>query len=415
MVPRRYLSALVILLAACAQRPAETAPQPLVPKNGPEAHVRVEYEGGVFSRRLQALFSVRRPAFVMVAHLGGDGVIRVLYPEDARESGWVPGGKLYRTAVTSGDYDAAPGYWFMRPTFFRTVGARTDSYDGNGHGFVFIVASSVPLRFDRVSEYGLWNDFELASYATSSDPRAPVRTYANLIAPNGRYTLDFASSRSTWASSTFAQSRMDCAVLSSRFGFTPWLYSNISFHGLVGYPGMWPSTCHSAYDRAYYEYLRSRQRITSSWTGRPTTPASPAPTRPTASPRPIDPRSGRRDRLAPQPGGLGPTRLSYSPTGVTRGFDPTRRTTESGERIYPAPSGWGRGPAAGWPGLPSPRAGHDFAPRYDDRRSESSGSSGSVGSSSSPAASSPSSSGSSGGSRAADVRPGAAEMKGRSP
>ncbi|HET9452635.1 MAG TPA: hypothetical protein VFO66_00020, partial [Gemmatimonadaceae bacterium] len=90
MAFRRIVPVVLVALAACTQRPADTAPQPLVPKAGPEANVRVEYEGGVFNRRLSALFSTKRPAYVMVGHLGGDGVVRVLFPNDGRETGLIP-------------------------------------------------------------------------------------------------------------------------------------------------------------------------------------------------------------------------------------------------------------------------------------------------------------------------------------
>lgn len=428
MDTRRYLPALLVALAACAQRPAETSPRPLIPKNGPEASVRVEYEGGIFNRRLQALFSVKRPAYVMVAHLGGDGVIRVLFPEDARESGWVAGGKLFRTDVTTGDYDAAPGYWFMRPAFFRTMGARSDSYDGNGHGFVFMIASATPLRFDRVSEFGLWNETELRSYATTSDPRALVRNYAYMVAPDGKFTLDYASSYSSWATYSYANARMDCAMLSGMFGYSPWYFSQYSFgyfpsFGYMSYRGMGGSRCGDD-----YFYDRYRRIAMASWNGTPNTPVTTSPTppeTPTASPKPIDPRSGRRDPLRPSRDGStgGTTTLSHA-TPVSRRFDPNRRTTPSGSQpVYPAPSTWNRGPYGGWSGSPSaspsPRDGGHSAfpsnPRGTSSGSTSSGGSASGGgrtsASPSPSTSAPASTGS----RAADTRPGVTELKSKDP
>ena len=415
MHTRRYLPALLVALAACAQRPAETSPQPLIPKNGPEASVRVEYEGSIFNRRLQALFSVKRPAYVMVAHLGGDGVIRVLFPEDARESGWVQGGKLFRTDLTTGDYDAAPGYWFMRPTFFRTMGARSDSYDGNGHGFVFMIASATPLHFDRVSEFGLWAETEVRAYSTTSDPRALVRDYAYLLAPNGKFTLDYASSYSSWASYSYANARMDCAMLSGTFGFSPWYLSPYSFgyfpsYGYLGYGGFGRSACGDD-----YFYSRYRRLAMASWNGAPINPVTtaPAPETPIASPKPIDPRSGRRDPLRPSRDG-GTTTLTYTrPTG--RRLDPDRRTASDGQRVYPAPSTWNRGPYSGWNGSPSanhsPRSGsHDPFP--GNPRSASSGGSGTSSASPAPSSSTPAAPSST---RASDTRPGVSELKGKNP
>ena len=405
-----YVPALLVALAACAQRPAETSPQPLIPRNGPEASVRVEYEGGIFNRRLQALFSVKRPAYVMVAHLGGDGVIRVLFPEDARESGWVPGGKLFRTDVSSGDYDAAPGYWFMRPAFFRTMGARSDSYDGNGHGFVFMIASSTPLRFDQVSEFGLWNEMELPSYATTGDPRALIRNFAYLLAPNGKFTLDYASSHSSWATYSYANARMDCAMLLGTFGFSPWYFSHYSFgyfpsYGYTSYRGLGASPC-----RDDYYYDRYRRVAMASWDGAPVRPrATPrGPQTPVASPKPIDPRSGRRDPLRPSRE-KGPTTLTYTrPTN--RRFDPDRRTASDGQPVYPAPSTWNRGPYRDWTRDASPsRSPHreGFSPRAEPGGVSRGGSgAGTPAAAPSPAASpAPSAAPASTGSREREIRP----------
>lgn len=413
MAPRRYLPVLLIALGACAHRPAETTPQPLIPKNGPEASVRVEYEGGIFNRRLQALFSVQRPAYVMVAHLGGDGVIRVLFPRDARESGWVRDGKLFRTDLTTGDYDAAPGYWFMRPAFFRTVGARSDSYDGNGHGFVFIIASSTPLRFDRVSEFGLWNEVELRSYATTSDPRSLIRDYASLIAPNGKYTLDYASSFSSWASYSYANARMDCAMLGGIFDYSPWYLGSYALgYGAypfryLGYHGPRRPAC-SGHDDFYLDYLRFRRTAMAGWDGRPVTPVTPSPTRPTANPKPIDPRSGRRDPLRPSRE-RGTITLTYTaPAG--RRNDPNRRATASGDQpVYPAPSTWHRGPYSGWTTSASPRDEHHRSRPSEPRNGSTAGS----GSRPAPPPSPPAPA--STGPRASDTRPGVSEVKSRDP
>lgn len=394
MTTRRYLPVLLVALAACAQQPA-TAPQPLVPKNGPEANVRVDYDGGIFNRRLEALFSVKRPAYVMVAHLGGDGTVRVLFPEDGRESGWVPGGKLYRTDFTRGDYDAAPGYWFMRPSFYRTVGARTDSYDGNGHGFVFIIASSYPLRFDRVSEFGLWNEVELTRYSSTSDPRVLIREYANLVAPNGKYTLDYASSHTSYSTYSYAQSRMDCEMMSS-YWFVPWYFTGLGYAGYFG-RGL-PSCRGSYYAYAYRDYLT--RRSFAGWNSGPTVPVtSPTPATPIANPRPIAPRPGRRDPLAPGPRGISTSTLASRPADLGRRVGTDRRTAPNGERIYPAPATPYRGALAG-PRMDysSPR-GARATPRNDPitPRSSTSGSAGTTSSTSSGTSSAASPGRSSGG------------------
>ena len=376
MASRGYLLLCFAALAACAQRPAESAPQPLVPKNGPEGNVRVEYEGGIFNRRLEALFNVKRPAYVMVAHLGGDGVIRVLFPEDARETGWIGNGRLYRTDIAQADYDAAPGYWFMRPTVFRTVGARSDSYDGNGHGFVFMIASSRPLDFGRVSEFGLWNEYESAEYVTTSDPRTVVREYANVVAPHGQYTLDYASNFSSWSSYSFANSQMDCAILSSGYGFRPW-YATYSIMQGLGYYSMGFPSCRNAsyFDYEYWDMVRRRNILIAMGPSANGPPPTTVPDTSIATPKPIAPRPGRRDPLKPTRDGTGTAIAAYRGTERGDRFTPDRRATPRGERAYPAPSTPWRGGRDARVGLTSPRSTRDLDRSHPSPRSAEPGTS----------------------------------------
>jgi hypothetical protein len=403
---RRYLVPIALVaLVACAQRPVDTAAQPLIPKAGPDANVRVEYDGGVFNRRLSALFSVKRPSYVMVAHLGGDGVIRVLFPEDGRESGLVAGGKTFRTDVVAGDYDAAPGYWFMRPTMFRSIAARNDSYDGNGHGYVFMIASATPLRFDRVSEFGLWNEEELPGYVNALDPRTLVRQYANSVAPSGKYTLDYASSMSSFATYSYADHRMNCAMMASYLDFSPWGMSSVRslLLGSGGYFSRGLGSCMNYMDRSYYAYVRNRTGFGPTWN--PVSYTPPAPPENVADPKALNPRDGRRDPLAPGR----EVSSSYRPTAGRR-FDPERRASNR-ERVHRAPTT----PRRDEIGMraASPRS-RDYTPRGESPRSDA-GRRADAGSSGGQSAASRPASTSGGGGRSGDSRPGASEMKGRNP
>ena len=404
MALHRVAPIALLALAACSPRQTELAPRPLVPKNGPEAHVRVEYDGGTLNRRLEALFTVKRPAYVMVAHLGGDGVVRVLFPEDPRESGWIRGGRVYRTDAASADYDAAPGYWFMRPTFHRSVAARQDSYDGNGHGYVFMIASETPLRFDRVSDVSLWNEYELPGYATALDPRGLIRAYADMVSAAGGYTLDYATSTSSYAHYSYAGQRAECAMLSAQRALMPYYWNAIGYSGFHSLS--WSCNGASYFDWNYHDYLRRRQIAMS--TGLPGIPIPVTPTNPTpvATPMPINPRSGRRDPLGP--GRSASSSSSPRPIGgrtVDEG-----RSRDRGEEIHPAPRTPRRdahdGTGFGTPRHSEPRRDAD-TPRASSPRASEPASSSSSGAS----AASPSPRASSGG----DSRPGAGEMKRRDP
>lgn len=303
-VTRAIVPVFLAVVGACAPRSNVEAPKPLVPQDGPKGWVRVNYEGGVFHRRANATFKVDAPAHVMVAHLGGDGVIRVLFPEDGRYSSLVSRNRAYRTAMFTGDYDAAPGYWSMRPAMFRSVGARYYSYDGRGHGFVFMIASHQRFDLDHLQEFGLWDELEIRDYQYSTDPRLAIRKFADLVAGGARYTLEYARSSSSYSSYSYADQSMDCALLSSGF-FNPWW----AWSGLGSYAmhyGMSPwsyrssglSRCAaSRYGYAYGPWNFGPRQ--SDWT-RPVTTAS----RPTQVLPPVDipkhriPRPGRREEAS---------------------------------------------------------------------------------------------------------------------
>jgi len=409
MLLHRVVPIGLIALAACTQGPAATAPQPLIPKAGPNASVRVEFVGGAFSRRLSALFNVSRPAYVMVGHLGGDGVVRVLFPADPRETGLVRGERTFRTDVVPAEYDAAPGYWFLRPTFHRSMSARNDSYDGNGHGFVFIIASDVPLRFDRISEVGLWNEYELPGYATIADPRTLVRQYAALVSPSGRFTLDYGTSMSSQSRYGYVERQMDCAMLASYSRLTPWGISSIWAISPFGMPLLGTASnhrsgshsCMTQMDR-YYAYARGP--IWDPWTPVAVTPSVPTGEPDTvATPKPLDPREGRRNPLGPGRDGALAYRPAWDRTATDRGG-------WNGERVYPAPSTprWGGG---GGPGTMGGRE----RPRRTDAPRESSGASSSTSSSASSGGSSSPAPSASTGERGPASRPAPSENRERSP
>ena len=211
--------ALLCVAASCASL-NQAAKEKAAPPPGPKAWLHATYSGGLLNRRVDPVFKVEQDAYVMVAHLGGDGQIEVLYPRNARESGRVPGGKYFRTHSFSAYYDAAPQLYSFAMTHFRSVSAQMDSYDGAGHGFVFLIAGRSPLRFERISDFGLWDEFEVLNYRNTSDPRASIKEFADMIAGNQAYTLKYASSFGSTSLSNYADYLFDCAFFSSSFGYS---------------------------------------------------------------------------------------------------------------------------------------------------------------------------------------------------
>lgn len=344
---------LALLVAACGTRRVE-GPRPLIPERGPQASIRVGYEGGILNRSMHAFFRVEQNAYVLVGHLGGDGTIRVLYPSSPEYAGWVPARRNLRTQTVHAPHDALPSLFGYSISQFRTVGARHDSYDGRGHGFVFVIASRRPLAYGTLEDdSGHWSEWRVSDYDRTADPRYAVRDFADAIAGSG-YTLKYAGSISATQYDYASSQYWDCALLNSL--------------GLMGYRYMWTSMSSWYYaptwyasspaDRCGHRYEELRYALSGGWgpTG-PTTVIVP-PTVPTRQPAPKLDRPGRRGlgptptntdrstitRVAPgtRTGDIGPMR-SRPTYGTGRGerseYEPRRRTDE---REVSSPRDWGR-------------------------------------------------------------------------
>ena len=183
-------------LAGCLPPATAPAPRPLKPEDGPRGSVHVDLSGGAFSRQIQTRFRVDKGAYVLVGHLGGDGQVRVLYPETPRASGWVSGGKTVSLKPYSALYDMSPHMYSFASVPYRSLGAQLDSYDGLGHGYVFMIASRYPIDYYALVEAKAFEQLEIEDYERTSDPRYAIRAFADDIA-TGAYTLKFASSQRT--------------------------------------------------------------------------------------------------------------------------------------------------------------------------------------------------------------------------
>ena len=171
---------------------------------------------------------------------------------------------------------------------YRGVGSRLDSYDGVGYGYIFIIASRYPLRFDRVSGFGLWDDLALDNYRSLIDPRESIRDFARTIAGGNDFTLQFARSGSTASLSSYADQRMDCALLSGfgfsflplwSYGFAPLWSANSGYLNNCGYS--------SAYALGAFGWPWNSYSGGPTFAGAPTNPNNPS------SPRSGVPRFSR--------------------------------------------------------------------------------------------------------------------------
>ncbi|MGH7636550.1 MAG: hypothetical protein ACREOK_02775 [Gemmatimonadaceae bacterium] len=243
----------------------------------------MDYSGGLLNRNIRAYFRTEDNSYVMIGHLGGDGRIRVLFPETPDDAGFIRGKRLYRTTSLPAYYDAIPSLFSYRMAAMRGMGARFDSYDGRGHGYVFMISSDTPLRYRMMYDYGGWAEWEVDEYDRAIDPRYAVRSFADMLAGGAKYTLKFASSGTTSAYTSYASRAWDCSYLSGL--------------GLMGH-GTWFSAWQAAwlgfgsYSSARYcgegffpQFALGR---------RPVFTTATLPTRPPGEPAPDLDRPGRR-------------------------------------------------------------------------------------------------------------------------
>ena len=276
------VSLALLTLGGCATQQGSQAPIPLKPEAGPKASIRVGYTGGLIHRNLTAYFRTEKNSYVLVGHLGGDGIIRVLYPSDPRNAGFVAANKTWSTDMFATQYDGLPSLFSYSVATFRSINAAYDSYDGRGHGYVFLIASHMPLRSNVLAEGNEWIEWEVANYQQQFDPRWAVRDFAEAIAGGG-YTLEYATAFNSTRYDAYASQAWDCGVLSTLgFSYSPfwssWGYS-------LGERSSSLLNCSNWYRSGSYfgryAYLNggnaNRNNVPTIYPTLPTTPPTPAP------------------------------------------------------------------------------------------------------------------------------------------
>ncbi len=166
--------------------------QSLADHEGPGVSVRAEMSTVSDSRRVRALFHADDDAYVIVGHIDADGILRIVFPSDPRDDGFVHGDKTYRTPEFVAGFASQYRYRESSGLFHYTQ-ASSDSYDG-GLGYVFVIAAWRPMRFDRFQTENAWDSFELADADYMKDPRPAIYELASLLAGDNReaYTVKFA-------------------------------------------------------------------------------------------------------------------------------------------------------------------------------------------------------------------------------
>lgn len=278
MVSRLIGFSLLLGAAACASANTSGTRATLAPQNGPKARVSASYFGGLTSRTVRTTFRTDKNAHVLVGRLGGDGRVEILYPESPRASTLVRGGRTYNARSFGTTTDGVPQLYAYASRAPRSFGARTDSYDGRGNGFIFIIATQYPMFTEVLDDHGFWSDsLEVEDYYSSFDPRYAIRDLADELTRGMPYSLDYADSFGTSAFTGYADRALDCSALYglsygfepyggfSRFGWMPaygWLLGSgfDSFSWYFMRPSMFYTNGYSSMDACGLRYSGSMRR-----------------------------------------------------------------------------------------------------------------------------------------------------------
>lgn len=206
--------------------------QSIADQEGPRVSIRAEVSQLAASRRVRARFNVDDDAYVLIGHVDAGGVVRIVFPADANDDGFVQGGgRSYETAEVFGGF--ADQYAFRYANYGRYYGLQPQAYDGSG-GYLFIVASWRPMHFEKFSSAGDWDSFEVTNEAYVRDPRPAIYEFASVLVGENReaYTVKFAtyynSLNSTIPGGYTGFSSFGLGMCSSSFfGFAqpiPWSY-----------------------------------------------------------------------------------------------------------------------------------------------------------------------------------------------
>lgn len=167
--------------------------QAIADREGPRISVYAELTNAAFTgaRQVRAHFTLDDDAYVLIGQVDADGVVRVVFPNDPTDDGFVRGHRSYETADFFAGFTDQFRYRYT--TMFRYGLRSPDSYDG-AVGYVFAIASWRPMRFDQLSSGGSWDDFELTDADYMRDPRPAIYELASVLAGGNReaYTVKFA-------------------------------------------------------------------------------------------------------------------------------------------------------------------------------------------------------------------------------
>lgn len=192
---------------------------------GPRVTVTADFQYAASNREVDAQFHMYDDAYVLVGHLDGGGRLKILFPAQPGDDGFVRGDKVYHIpSFFAGFADEYQWRYSEYRSMSHSIASRRDSYDA-GLAYVFVIASWRPMRLDRVADGNNWATYDVADINYMHDPREAVEELAATIAGDNReaYTIEYAhyttTNYGTYALSDFDAANGGCAGYRSTYAY----------------------------------------------------------------------------------------------------------------------------------------------------------------------------------------------------
>jgi len=231
--------------------------QALAEREGPRVSVSAEFANVAYtgSRRLRANVHLDDDAYVVVGQISPDGILRIVFPQDPSDDGFLRGNHSYQTAEFFAGFEDQYRFRAASSPWGRVGPGSRNSYD-NGFGYLFVIASWRPLRSDRFSTGGEWDSFELVDNEYLRDPTPAVYEFAALLAGPNReaYTVKFANYSSTQYAYDGGLSDRSAYGYGICSGYAPFGFAGTPFNSVSLYNASLPYGQSFFYRGQYYAY-----------------------------------------------------------------------------------------------------------------------------------------------------------------
>jgi hypothetical protein len=315
---------------------------------GPRVTVTADFDYAGGSRRVDSRFHMYDDAYVIVGHLDAAGRLKIVFPSEPGDDGFVRGEKIYQVpSFFAGFGDEYAWSYQNYRSQAHNAGARHDSYDA-GLGYVFVIASWRPMRLDRITDGNRWLSYEISDISYMYDPREAIEELGSVIAGDNReaYTIEYAH-YSTTNYGTYSLASFDafnsgsCYGYSSGFGYRSLFFSPAMFLPNYGF-GFGSVGCNRGYGYGYgYAYPVSFGPTAVAPPiiprGRPTVPIGPP-----VFHSPRLPGSGTVALHRPRPEASPPATPGGESSATQNGNSPYRRPGLIAEDAPSRPRGQGR-------------------------------------------------------------------------